>query len=48
MNYNWDEAKNEINISKHGLDFADVHLIFEGQVLEKLDDRFDYGEERWI
>ena len=48
MNFAWDEAKNEINIRKHGLDFADVHEVFDGPVLEKLDDRFDYGEERWI
>lgn len=48
MNFTWDEAKNEINIRKHGLDFVDVHQVFAGPVLEKLDGRFDYGEERWI
>ena len=48
MDFTWDEAKNEINIRKHGLDFADVHEVFDGPVLEKFDDRFDYGEERWI
>ncbi len=48
MNFTWDETKNEINIRKHGLDFADVHKVFDGPVLEKLDDRFEYGEERWI
>ncbi len=48
MKFTWDEAKNEINIRKHGLDFADVHAVFDCPVLEKLDDRFDYGEERWI
>jgi uncharacterized DUF497 family protein len=44
----WDEAKNEVNIRKHGLDFADAHEVFDGPILEKLDDRFHYGEERWI
>ena len=48
MKYAWDEAKNELNIRKHGLDFADVHEVFDGPVVEKLDERFDYGEERWI
>ena len=48
MKFTWDDAKNELNISKHGLDFADAHLVFEGPVLEKLDERFDYGEERWF
>jgi uncharacterized protein len=48
MKYAWDEVKNELNIRKHGLDFADVHEVFDGPVVEKLDERFDYGEERWI
>jgi uncharacterized protein len=48
MKFIWDEAKNEINIRKHGLDFADAHEVFDGPLLEKLDERFDYGEERWI
>ena len=48
MKYVWDEAKNETNIRKHGLDFVDAHEVFEGPFLEKLDGRFDYGEERRI
>lgn len=48
MKYIWDETKNETNIRKHGLDFADAHDVFDGPFLEMLDDRFDYGEERWI
>ncbi len=48
MKFTWDTAKNEINIRKHGLDFADAHEVFDGPVLEKLDGRQDYGEERWI
>jgi hypothetical protein len=48
MKFTWDDAKNELNISKHGLDFADAHLVFEGPVLEKLDEHVDYGEERWV
>jgi len=48
MKYIWDETKNESNIRKHGLDFVDAHEVFDGPCLKKLDDRFDYGEERWI
>lgn len=48
MKYVWDENKNETNIRKHGFDFADAHEVFDGPYLEKLDERFDYGEERWI
>jgi hypothetical protein len=27
--YEWDEAKREANLSKHGLDFADAYLVCE-------------------
>jgi uncharacterized protein len=48
MKTEWDEAKNRENIAKHGLDFIDAAKIFESPVLERLDNRFDYGEDRWI
>lgn len=27
--YDWDEAKRESNLKKHGLDFADAFLVYE-------------------
>lgn len=48
MQFEWDEAKNLANIKKHGIDFADVPLVFENEMLMDLDERFDYGEDRWI
>jgi hypothetical protein len=33
MQFEWDEAKRLGNIAKHGLDFRDVDLLFEGEVL---------------
>lgn len=48
MQFEWDETKNEQNISKHGIDFADVYVLFEYFMLTKPDDRFDYDEHRWI
>ena len=48
MQFEWDEAKNLENIRKHEIDFADVLEMFEGSMLIKLDDRFDYDEDRWI
>lgn len=48
MRFEWDEQKNQANIQKHGLDFADAHKVFEQPMLVKLDDRQDYGEDRWI
>lgn len=48
MQFEWDEAKNLENIRKHEIDFADVPEMFEGPMLTDLDDRFDYGEDRWF
>jgi uncharacterized protein len=48
MRFTWDEAKNAINIRKHGFSFAEAHLVFDGPTLTAPDIREDYGEERWI
>lgn len=48
MKFEWDEAKNLKNIDKHQIDFVDVPEMFESPMLASLDDRFDYGEDRWI
>lgn len=48
MSFEWDEQKREANLMKHGLDFADASRIFAFPLLEHLDDREDYGEDRWI
>ncbi len=44
----WDRRKNEINIEKHGLDFADAYKVFESPMMVGLDERKEYGEDRWI
>lgn len=44
--YEWDEAKNQANIRKHGIDFRDAVRIFEKPILNRLDNRQDYGEVR--
>ena len=46
MRYSWDEEKNRRNIRERGLSFEDAKRIFEGPTVEKVDDRFDYGEVR--
>jgi len=33
MRFEWDENKNRINISKHGIDFVDAIDIFKHPVL---------------
>jgi uncharacterized DUF497 family protein len=48
VDFEWDDQKNEENIRKHGIDFADVSEIFNSPMLIDLDDRVDYDEERWI
>lgn len=48
MDFEWDDAKNQVNIRKHGVSFETAKRIFEGPVYTCLDDRDDYGEERFI
>ena len=48
MKFEWDMAKNQANIRKHGVRFETAQRIFEGPVLTWLDDRKDYGEDRYI
>ena len=48
MRFEWDEAKNQTNIRKHGIDFNDAIDIFNHPMLTMLDDREDYGEDRWV
>ena len=48
MRFEWDEAKRESNLLKHGIDFIEVEKVFEGETVTILDVRFDYGEERFI
>ena len=48
MTFEWDDEKRLQNTSKHGVDLIYAALIFEGPTLTKIDDRLDYGEERFI
>ena len=48
MTFEWDPAKNQANIGKHGVAFDTAKRIFEGPVLTWRDDRRAYGEERYI
>lgn len=44
--FEWDPAKEERNIRERDLDFRTASRIWDGMVLEKIDDRQDYGETR--
>ena len=48
MDFEWDEAKNRLNIAKHGIGFAREFTIFAGPTLDAVENRTDYGEVRTI
>jgi uncharacterized protein len=48
MKFEWDEAKRQANIQKHGFDFTDAEEMFRGILLVSPDVRDDYGESRWV
>jgi uncharacterized protein len=48
MKYEWDTAKSRQNQKKHGCAFDLVEGFNWSEAIDVLDDRFDYGEERWL
>jgi uncharacterized DUF497 family protein len=48
MQFEWDSAKNDANIRQHKIDFADAPAVFNGPMLTDLDERVEYGEDRWV
>lgn len=46
MEFDWDQPKHERNLRERGIGFDEAALIFEGDLVEWVDDRFDYGERR--
>ena len=48
MEFEWDETKRLANLRKHGIDFIDIPVVFEGDIVTVEDDRFNYGEQRFV
>lgn len=48
LEFEWDEAKARSNLEKHRVSFLTAAAIFLNERLERIDDREDYGELRWI
>jgi uncharacterized protein len=48
MEFTWSEVKRATNLRDHGLDFVDAHLVFESVTFTFEDDRFSYGEQRFV
>lgn len=48
MEFTWHEPKRARNLREHGLDFVDAESVFEGLTFTFEDDRFEYGERRFV
>ncbi len=48
MEFAWSETKRAVNLKTHGLDLIDAPRVFEGLTFTFEDDRFSYGEQRFI
>jgi len=46
--FTWDEKKRTLNLAKHGIDFHDATIIFDGPLVTVEDAREDYGEPRYV
>lgn len=49
LQFEWDDAKAAQNLADHGVSFDAAVLVFNDPfALEWLDDREDYGEDRYV
>lgn len=48
VRFEWDEEKRLANLKRHGIDFKDVYRVFDYDRFLLEDDRYDYGEQRWV
>jgi len=49
VEFEWDDSKAEANLQNHGVSFDLAKTVFKDPfAVERLDDREDYGEERFV
>jgi len=49
LEFEWHDAKAETNLQLHGVSFELAKTVFKDPfAVERLDDREDYGEERYV
>ena len=49
LEFEWHDAKAEANLQAHGVSFELARTVFKGAfAIERLDDRENYGEERFV
>ncbi len=46
MEFEWDVAKNNVNLRKHDIDFQQAVKIFDGPTNRGIDEKGEYGETR--
>jgi uncharacterized DUF497 family protein len=46
--FEWDGARRQSNLRRHGLDFRDATRVFAGLTFTHEDDRFAYAERRFV
>jgi uncharacterized DUF497 family protein len=46
--FTWSEYKRRLNLGRHGLDFTDAPVVFDGLTFTYEDDRFRYREQRFV
>ena len=48
LQFEWDEDKAALNLTKHGVSFLTAAEIFANEIIERIDDREGYDELRFI
>ncbi len=49
LEFEWNDAKAEVNLLNHGVSFQLAKTVFKDVfAIERLDDREDYGEKRFV
>jgi uncharacterized DUF497 family protein len=48
LEFEWDAGKATQNVTRHGVSFLTAAQIFANEIIERIDDREDYGELRFI
>ena len=48
LEFEWDETKAAASLAKHGVSFLTAAELFTNEMIEKIDDREDYGELRLV
>jgi uncharacterized DUF497 family protein len=48
VSFEWNAAKDDANLRKHGIDFADAVTVLEDESALTMQDAYSVEEERWI